>query len=844
MSEKKKKKKHPDQQPQQNQAQDSGTEFFTSDVDQPGETEGSQSHAASDEGVNITAIDQSSESESTNVQHSSDTEAQPPAAEGNDPEIAKSDSAQGLTEAERHELSKDEEKAKKKKEKKSSDRKKQEENVLNAEDGKQSGDQSAQSKGKFAQAFKKTMDETTSLFAADGDDGKKKGFRITVALKLFSIIFICIIGSVAVTGLISMVVTNNIIEKTSQTTAYETIRQASEKIDSVLSVYEQILMQLTSNSELYRNLFIANATDRTVTERSRAQENVVAIMSEYSMSNINIVNIAAIPVDPDLRHFTLAIATGATYDRNEAWFQNVVNKSQNVWLDTRLGGYSGIQDRPLFALARKVTSNYANNRQDFVFLIEITQKVLNDQVTGIKLSDSSKVYITNANNQLLHGDNNNVILSQADVQRPSDNRGTLKGKDGKTHLVVSHLSNKTGWYVVGTAPMSELTKDTKTIWQSVILILIVSMLVGAVLSLVAARSVAKPLKKLQMLMKEGATGNLNVRTQFRNRDEIGLVGQSFNEMMEQIKHLVQQTNHSAGEVLATAQQLSVSANETAQAAREISEATEQIASGASTLASEAERGNELVMNLSNQLEQVVQANRLMGEVATDVHKASEQGTSYMAQLTQKTQQTEEMTRRMVEKVNQLQESTESIRNLLDMLTQITQQTNILALNASIEASRSGAAGKGFMVIAGEIRKLADQSRESIKVVAEITEHIQGSIGETVKVMSEAYPLFQEQIESVKDAENLFINVRDRMTGLVQQSDKVTESIEQLEKAQQVLSDTMSSVSAVSEESSAISEEVASSSASQLSTSDKLVQLVEKLEALSGSLSESLKKFKV
>jgi len=179
-----------------------------------------------------------------------------------------------------------------------------------------------------------------------------------------------------------------------------------------------------------------------------------------------------------------------------------------------------------------------------------------------------------------------------------------------------------------------------------------------------------------------------------------------------------------------------------------------------------------------------------------------------------------------------------------MLTKITQQTNILALNASIEASRSGTAGRGFMVIAGEIRKLADQSRESIGVVAEMTDQIQGGIDEMVSVMTEAYPLFQEQIEAVKDAELIFNRVRERMTGLVQQADKVTEAIEQLEKAQLVLSDTMSSVSAVSEESSAISEEVASSSLTQLNTSESLVKLVNKLEMLSNALTESLKKFKI
>jgi len=694
---------------------------------------------------------------------------------------------------------------------------------------------------KISKATKNGVGGLINKFIGDFVGNKSTGVRFSVGMKLLVIIFVCIMSSVAVTGVISMTVTNNIIEDTSENTAYQTIRQTSEKIDSVLAVYEQILMQLITNSELHMNLLVASDPQRETAVRNKAQNDVKAALNETAFSNSNITNISLIPLDTNGITYTMAMGANAVYDRESEWFQNVVTKRENVWLHTQLGGYSNIQERPLFGLARKLTTNFG---QDFVVLLDISQQVLNEQVKGIRLSDSSKVYITNAANQLLHADNNSSILTTAEIARPKSNRDIVKGADGDSYLIVNHLSEKAGWYVIGTAPMSELTEDTKIILQALIIIMVVAMIAAIIISMIVARSLGNPLRRLQMLMMEGATGNLNVRTNFKNRDEIGMVGKSFNEMMEQIKGLVQQTNASAAEVLATAQELSTSAHDTANAAREISEATEQIASGASTLAAEAERGNELMVDVGKQVGQVIHANRQMSDVATDVHKVSEQGTGYMAQLTDKTQQTEEMTKRMVEKVDQLKESTASIRSLLDMLTQITQQTNILALNASIEASRSGAAGRGFMVIAGEIRKLADQSRESINVVADMTEHIQGGIDETVKVMLEAYPMFQEQIASVKDAETLFINVRDRMTGLVQQADQVTESVEALEKAQQVLSDTMANVSAVSEESSAISEEVASSSASQLSTSDTLVELVGKLTALSNALTEELKKFKV
>jgi methyl-accepting chemotaxis protein len=672
---------------------------------------------------------------------------------------------------------------------------------------------------------------------------KSKQLTFSVGVKLFIIIFCCVLIPVAATGLISNVISNRIITDFASQSAKQTIVQTSEKIDATISAYEQLVNQVITNLSLHTDLFNATNSLTSTFEQITAQNSIYERLSQLSYSDSNVVALSIIGTDPAAGAYSSS-RTLTQIDREADWFKLINNPEQKfVWLHTVMEGYTGsAANRASFAVGRMFKSNMG---QSYVVLVEIDQALLRRLIDGIQLSDHSEIYIVNGDNELLHASDLSQIRTGAALPLPTEGQSTETGQDGNEHIVVSHYSEKAGWYVVGSAPISELTAQTVVIREATLITILVGGLLAIAISIVVARQMGGPLRNLQRLMLEGAKGNLNVRTRFKERrDEIGQVGRSFNEMMEQIQGLVKQTSKSAADVLVTAQELTESAKETAQSAREISEATEQIASGASTLASEAERGNELVVDLSKQLQHVVSANRSMGEVASDVHKASERGTEYMSQLTDKTKATEEMTRRMVEKVDQLKESTSSIRNLLDMLTQITQQTNILALNASIEASRSGAAGRGFMVIAGEIRKLADESRKSIDVVADMIEHIQNGIGETVNVMSEAYPLFQEQITSVMDADKLFNDVRDRMIGLVQQADQVTEAIEQLEKAQHVLSDTMSSVSAVSEESSAISEEVASSSASQLETSDALVKLAGKLESLSGELTESLKKFRL
>ena len=112
------------------------------------------------------------------------------------------------------------------------------------------------------------------------------------------------------------------------------------------------------------------------------------------------------------------------------------------------------------------------------------------------------------------------------------------------------------------------------------------------------------------------------------------------------------------------------------------------------------------------------------------------------------------------------------------------------------------------------------------------------------MLSEAYPIFQEQIDSVREANQIFVTVQDNMSGFINRLSSATDSVRQLEGAQSTLALAMSNVSAVAEEASATSEEVASLSNEQLSISDGLVQLSNNLEAVSGKLRESLSRFTV
>lgn len=696
--------------------------------------------------------------------------------------------------------------------------------------------------------FKKA---SSVLFSWVRINGKQRFFKTnnnpmkSVGMKLFLIFFASVVVLVVAMGTVSYFISKNVIEERVADASLQTIVQTSRKLDILYKSFEHISNQAVADSDLklllYKYYSLAEGSFEQQELKSQILVQLSILSNTDTMYAVSLIDINGKAI----------VTSGNTPNQLVAdtdWFKKVSATAEGVpiWLETRNEGFFGAQGLRTFALGRFIP-DISGGPNNTMLLFEFKYSVFENEMNDVKMGETGFSMIMNADRKLIYYRNEELVESISNVTVNLDkiqHSVIAEDQEGETHLVVYQQSATTGWYVVGDVPMRELLAETRKISEMTIIMTLIAALVASGIGYLVVRIIARPLVDLRNLMKEGERGNLAVRSPVNSQDEIGELAHSFNEMMEQITVLVLQTKRSAEEVLATSGELSEVSKKTALSAREIAVATEEIAAGAGSLALEAERGSDITQTIGTQMKQVVAVNIEMERSASQVQQASEQGTVYMSGLITKTLSTEEMTRCMIEKVDRLKESTRSIRKILDVLNNMTKQTNILSLNATIEAARAGTAGKGFMVVADEIRKLADQSRQSIEVVGQITETIQSEIDETVSVLSTAYPIFQEQILSVKEADTIFKQVQDHMNGFLQNISNASRSINQLDESQRVLSEAISNVSAVAEQSSATTEEVASLSNEQTNISEGLIRLSGKLEQLSDTLKTSLSKFQV
>jgi methyl-accepting chemotaxis protein len=236
----------------------------------------------------------------------------------------------------------------------------------------------------------------------------------------------------------------------------------------------------------------------------------------------------------------------------------------------------------------------------------------------------------------------------------------------------------------------------------------VSLLLLFVIYAFTRHFVTRPLNKLSVSLKDIAhgEGDLSRRLEIRGNDEIGQTASSFNEMMENLCHLIAQIRDSAANVSKQSQLLSSSARRVETSSRDQSEKSAQAAAA--------------VESMVGRIDAISASTEIVHRQSQESLMRAEEGNHVLEQLGNEMHDVEQAVSQMSSTVTEFVSNTDAINTITQKVKQISDQTNLLSLNAAIEAARAGEAGRGFAVVADEVRKLAEQSARSAGEIEDIT----------------------------------------------------------------------------------------------------------------------------
>lgn len=231
------------------------------------------------------------------------------------------------------------------------------------------------------------------------------------------------------------------------------------------------------------------------------------------------------------------------------------------------------------------------------------------------------------------------------------------------------------------------------------------------------------------------------------------------------------------------------------------------------------------------------------EVSLNTKDLSNKGLKMVKLLMDKSEETKETTQSVAEIVEDMSKSTEEISKISQTITQITEQTNLLSLNASIEAARAGEAGRGFAIVADEIRKLAEQSKNSTEEIKRIVQAIQNKSSIAVEAMGLAQNIVIEQDKTVEDTNVIFNDIYGSISKLIEKVENIKEKVLNINTEKEEVVSQIQNISSVAEETAASSEEVSASTEEINATMEEFNNYVMGLQNLSETLNEELSKFK-
>ncbi|ETT53445.1 methyl-accepting chemotaxis sensory transducer [Paenibacillus sp. FSL R7-269] len=692
----------------------------------------------------------------------------------------------------------------------------------------------------------------------------------SVGVKLFVILFCTIVLLSSVLGLTSYYAAKGIITDEVAAASSQSIVQAADKLDFLFAEYEALSRQFAVDPALKADMETVNLPTAGTVARAAAEDRIRRKLDSVRGSDERLLGVRLVARSMvDAESYKSTGISGVRSDEGIlARMKEIDNAKGNpVWFPVRAKGFFDAYSQSAMTMGR-LLRNIQNPAAEYYMLIEVKGQALTDVLSNLHIGLAGEIRILDSSGRVAYSADD-VLLGQASYihtgelkageqtgvqksegQEPARARQGDSGKrsftagdeQGSPQLVVYQPLSTADWTLLGYAPVSDFTRSADRLLYITLLVVLAAALIGLVIGYVLVRLIGRPLGKLARLMEEGERGNLQVRTSFKGQDEIGRLGHSFNRMMEQISRMAGQSSSSAAEVLATSAQLVAASGAISGQASEVATATGEIAGGAASLAAEAESSNAKVELMGGKTSEVAENNAVMAASARKVMEVSDQGAERMKKLVSQSEGVLKLMDLIQENSAMLRDSTVLIRSILSPMIAMNKQTNILALNASIEAVRAGAAGRGFIVIANEIRELANQSSESIASVSRITGEISGHIENTVKVVNEAAPMFDSQLASVRESSLIFGSVRAEMevfSGVLNQS---SAAVSELTEYQQQLGQSMASVISVVQQTSASTEEVASMSSQQFTVSRELVALSHRLEGLAEQLKQSMISF--
>lgn len=517
----------------------------------------------------------------------------------------------------------------------------------------------------------------------------------------------------------------------------------------------------------------------------------------------------------------------------------------------------------------KVKGNYvsvvavpvkADGKVSGVLFATVDMEGLTDRVLAARIGKTGYAYVVQGDGLvIIHPDKETVlklntlkdpkispVLKNITERMVNGDTGVIRYEySGRDRIVAFAPIAGVPWSLAVAAPMEEVTGSLSVLLTVSLATIFAILIITAILIAWFARRIARPIQELEAAANRIAAGDISdAQLDIHSNDEIGRLGQSFEQMAHNLRTLIKKVLGATEQVAASSEELTASAEQSTQAANQIAISITDVAASANEQMEAANDTSAVVEQMSASIQQIAaNANQVAAQSAQAAGKAKD-GDKAVEKAVVQMKQIEATVISSAQVVTKLGERSKEIGQIVDTISGIAGQTNLLALNAAIEAARAGEQGRGFAVVAEEVRKLAEQSQEAAKKIAELIGEIQGDTDQAVVAMNNGTREVKTGAEVVDTAGAAFREIAELVTEVSGQVKEISAAMQQLASGSQQIVSSVKKIDDLGKKSAGEAQGVSAAAQEQLASMEEIASSSQALAKLAQDLQSAVNGFRI